>query len=130
MQPRALLLGAGDLAVSRFNGHRAPPRKAKVDRDAYDEQVISLGFWPGDPWTGETDAMFYSYTVPGPEGLAEARVRPDAGFFSDKLKEYVLPYDAVRRSPDPARAILEFAESTYDAGSTLAGWDRAALVYP
>jgi hypothetical protein len=122
--------GAFDLAVSRFNGRRAPPRKAMVDRDAYDEEVISLGFWPGDPWTGGTDAMFYSYTVPEPAGLASERVRPDAASFSDKLKEFVLPYDDVRRSPDPAKAILEFAHSTYDAGSKLAGWDRAGLAYP
>jgi hypothetical protein len=101
-----------------------------VDRDAYDEEVISLGFWPGDPWTGTTDAMFYAYTVPEPAGLASQRVRPDAAFFSEKMKEFLLPYDAVRRSPDPANAILDFAQSTYDAGSTLAGWDRAALAYP
>jgi hypothetical protein len=122
--------GGFDLAVSRFNGRRAPLREARVDRDAYDEEVISLGFWPGDPWTGTTDAMFYAYTVPEPAGLASQRVRPDAAFFSEKMKEFLLPYDAVRRSPDPASAILDFAQSTYDAGSTLAGWDRAALAYP
>jgi hypothetical protein len=122
--------GAFDLAVSRFNGRRAPLRKAKVDRDAYDEEVISLGFWPGDPWSGATEAAFYSYTVPEPAGLATHPVRPDGAFFSDAMKEFFLPYDAVRRSSDPAAMILEFAESTYDAGSTLAGWDRKALAYP
>jgi hypothetical protein len=122
--------GAFDLAVSRFNGHRAPARKGKVDRDAYDEEVISLGFWPGDPWTGTTEAMFYAYTVPAPAGLPEKTVRPGPAFHSDAMKEFLLPYDAVRRSPDPAKAILEFAQSTYDAGASLAGWDRAALEYP
>jgi hypothetical protein len=122
--------GAFDLAVSRFNGRRAPLRAARVDRDAYDEEVISLGFWPGDPWTGITDATFYAYTVPEAAGLAGQPVRPDAAFFSDVMKEFLLPYDEVRRSPNPAEAILEFAQSTYDAGSTLAGWDRAALAYP
>ena len=122
--------GAFDLAVSRFNGRRAPVRDKKVDRDAYDEEVISLGFWPGDPWTGSIDAMFYSYTVPEPPGLPGQRVRPGAAFFSGQMKEFFLPYDAVRRSPDPPKAILEFAASTYDAGSTLANWDRSALAYP
>ena len=122
--------GAFDLAVSRFNGRRAPPRKALVDRDAYDEEVISLGFWPGDPWTGATEAAFYAYTVPEPAGLHTARVRPDAAFFSAEMKEFLLPYEEVRRSPDPARTVLEFAQSTYDAGSKLAGWDREALAYP
>ena len=91
--------GAFDLAVSRFNGRRAPLRKAKVDRDAYDEEVISLGFWPGDPWTGATEAMFYAYTVPEPAGLAGQRVRPDAAFFSAEMKEFVLPYDDVAARP-------------------------------
>jgi hypothetical protein len=122
--------GAFDLAVSRFNGRRAPARKALVDRDAYDEEVISLGFWPGDPWTGATEAFFYSYTVPEPAGLPVHAVRPQAASFSPTVKEFVLPYEDVRRAPDPVGAILEFAESTYDAGSTLAGWDRKALAYP
>jgi uncharacterized protein DUF5996 len=122
--------GAFDLAVSRFNGRRAPAREARVDRDAYDEEVISLGFWPGDPWTGTTEAMFYSYTVPQPPGLPDHRVRPDSSSFSPTMKEFLLPYEEVRRSPDPAGLILEFAQSTYDAGATLAGWDRAALAYP
>jgi hypothetical protein len=122
--------GAFDLAVSRFNGNRAPARRGIVERVAYDEEVSSLGFWPGDPWTGATEAGFYSYTVPEPANFASQRLRPDAAFFSDSLKECLLPYDAVRRSPDPTRAILEFAQSTYDAGSTLAKWNRAALAYP
>jgi hypothetical protein len=122
--------GGFDLAVSRFNGRRAPLRKGAIDRDAYDEEVISLGFWPGDPWTGKTEAMFYSYTVPAPARLAQQRVRPAAAFFSDAYQEFMLPYDEVRRAPDPAQAILEFAQSTYDVGSTLAAWDREALAYP
>ena len=121
--------GGCDLAVSRFNGRRAPVRKGRVERDAYDEEVISLGFWPGDPWKGASEAMFYSYTVPEPPGLSRQAVRPASAFFSDTMKEFILPYDDVRRSSDPAGAILEFAESTYDAGSILAGWNRDALAY-
>ena len=122
--------GSFDLAVSRFNGRRAPPRKGLIERDGYDEEVCSLGFWPGDPWSGQSEAMFYAYLVPAPDGMASARVRPEAAGFSDQLKEFVLPYEAVRTAADPARAILEFAESSYDAASTLAGWDRKALAYP
>jgi hypothetical protein len=122
--------GSFDLAVSRFNGRRAPPRTAMVERDAYDEEVISLGFWPGDPWTGATEALFYSYTVPEPPGLPGHRVEPGAAAFSASLREFVLPYESVRRSADPAAMIPEFAQSTYDAGSTLAGWDRKGLAYP
>jgi hypothetical protein len=124
--------GAFDLAVSRFVGRRAPARKAKVDRDAYDEEVISLGFWPGDPWaaTGATEALFYSYTVPEPAGLPAASVRPAAASWSPALKEFVLTYDDARRAADPAAAILDFAQTSYDAGAALAGWNREALAYP
>ena len=127
VQPRALLLGrlrSRRLALQR---PARPPAQGQVDRDAYDEEVISLGFWPGDPWTGAAEAMFYSYTVPEPAGLPDQRVRPTRAAFSATMKEFVLPYEDVRRSADPAAAILEFAQSTYDAGATLAGWDKTAL---
>lgn len=128
--PVQFFWGAFDLAVARYNGKRAPARKGLVERLAYDEEVSSLGFWPGDPWRGTIDASFYAYTVPEPPGFAAGNIRPTAAFFDETLKEYLLPYDVVRRSDDPARTILEFAESTYDIGSKLAGWDRAALAYP
>jgi hypothetical protein len=128
--PVHLFWGSFDLAVTRFNGRRAPARASLIDRDAYDEEVISLGFWPGDPWTGKMEAAFYSYTAPEPPGLSGQPVRPAAAFYGSDMKEFFLPYDVVRRSPDPAAAILDFAQSTYDAGATLAGWDREALAYP
>jgi hypothetical protein len=123
--------GGCDLAVTRFSGKRAPRRESPIDRDAYDEECISLGFWPGDPWTGTSEAFFYSYTIPAPAGLEQQRVRPDAARFdAQRWKEFLLPYEDVRRSPDPESAILEFAESTYDVGATLAGWDKASFAYP
>ena len=128
--PVHLFWGAFDLAVTRFNGRRAPLRAAPIDRDAYDEEVISLGFWPGDPWTGASEAVFYSYTVPEPPGLPAHPVAPAGASFSSTMKEFLLPYDAVRGSPDPAATLLDFAQSTYDAGASLAGWDRRALEYP
>jgi hypothetical protein len=36
-------------------------------------------------------------------------------------------YDDVRGASSPAEEILAFAESTYEAGADLAGWDRASL---
>ena len=39
----------------------------------------------------------------------------------------MLPYDAVRTAEKPDEVLLEFAQSTYDAASTLGKWDRAAL---
>ena len=42
----------------------------------------------------------------------------------------MLPYDAVRRAPSPADALLDFLQSTYEAAADLGGWDRAALERP
>jgi hypothetical protein len=128
--------GSFDLAVTRFNGRRAPPRGPSIiERDAYDEECISLGFWPGDAWRalGEplVDASFYAYAVPAPPGFdLQARIGPAGARYEPRLAEYVLPYEVVRRAPDPARAILEFAQTTYDIGARLAGWDMQALAYP
>jgi hypothetical protein len=38
-----------------------------------------------------------------------------------------LPYDVVRTADKPDEGLLNFAQSTYDAASTLGKWDRAAL---
>jgi hypothetical protein len=71
--------------------------------------------------------IFYSYAYPEPKGFSEARVKPDAASYNPQLKEFVLPYDAVRAAKSPDETLLDFAQSTYDAASTLGNWDRAAF---
>jgi hypothetical protein len=46
------------------------------------------------------------------------------------MREWILPYESVRSSPDPEGALLEFLESTYEAAANLAKWDRNALERP
>ena len=118
--------GGFDLACTRFSGRRAPPRPNAdaIMREAYSHEVISHGFWPGD---GETDAVFYGYAAPEPEGFSRADVRPAAAFYSETFKEFLLPYDAVRKSATPEKDLMAFLESTYEAGARLASWNRAEL---
>ncbi|HYR95714.1 MAG TPA: DUF5996 family protein [Candidatus Binatus sp.] len=119
--------GSFDLAVSRFSGRRAPERPGAdlMTREAYSHEVISAGFWPGG---GDvTSPAFYSYTVPAPPGLEREPVRPAAASWSPQLGEFLLMYDEVRSSRSPRESLLEFLQSTYEAGAKLAGWDRAAL---
>ena len=121
--------GAFDLAVTRFSGRPAPPREGPAFmREAYSHEVISHGFWPGSGPISEP--AFYAYAVPEPEGLKEARVRPDGAYYHRELGEFILPYEAVRALPSPAQAIRDFVDSTYAAAATLAGWDRAAVERP
>jgi hypothetical protein len=121
--------GSFDLAVTRFGGRMAPKRPGvdSITADAYDEEVSSVGFWPGSDETG--GPLLYSYIVPEPAGFGEAHVAPAQAYYSHELKEFLLPYDAVRESADPDATVLAFAESTYLAGATRAGWDIEALRY-
>lgn len=119
--------GAFDLALTRFSGRRAPekPDADSVTRESYSHEVHSVGWWPG---SGEmTEAAFYAYAAPPPEGFATARVEPAAARWSDTLGEFVLPYEAVRTADDPEEAILAFCRSTWNAAARLGGWDRTAL---
>jgi hypothetical protein len=118
--------GSFDLAVTRFSGRLAPPREGPAFmRDAYSHEVISHGFWPGSGPVQE--AAFYAYAVPEPEGLKTTKVSPDTAYYHMEMGEFVLPYDAVRRSESPERTLREFVTSTYDRAASLAKWDRAAL---
>jgi hypothetical protein len=121
--------GSFDLAVTRFSGRLAPPRPGadRINRIAYDEEVQSLGFWPGSPDTG---AVVYAYFAPEPAGFSEVLPSPEGAYYIPELREFVLPYEVARTAPQPEEAILAFAESTYAAGAALARWDRAALERP
>jgi hypothetical protein len=124
--------GSFDLAVTRFSGRPAPPHPGgiphlpdAVTREAYSQEVSSLGFWPGN--AAASTPVFYSYAYPEPPGFAESKVQPPAASYNATMREFLLPYDAVRTAKSPDETLLEFAQSTYDAASTLGKWDRGAL---
>jgi hypothetical protein len=119
--------GSFDLSVSRFSGRRAPakPNANRIEREAYSHEVSSVGFWPGDPRFAAP--AFFSYTAPAPPGLEKQKIKPDAAFFSPEMGEFLLKYDDVRTADKPYQKVLEFCQSTYEAGANLAKWDRAAL---
>jgi hypothetical protein len=118
--------GSFDLACTRFSGRlAAPPRHGAITGPAYSHEVISAGFWPGG---GAVDGpAFYAYAAPQPSGLPDAPVLPEAARWNRDLSEFILMYDDVRHAASPRAALLDFMESTYDAGARLANWDRQAL---
>jgi hypothetical protein len=119
--------GGFDLALTFFSGRRAPPRPGadRVQREAYSHEVISCGFWPGD--ARFPAPAYYAYCAPEPSGLSSASVRPEQAFYSQELGEFLLRYDDVRTAATPEASLLEFFQSTYNAGATLGHWDREAL---
>jgi hypothetical protein len=120
--------GSSDLAVTRFSGRPAEPPKGKgrIMRYSEDQQNASAGFWPGGPQIGQP--AFYAYAYPEPDGYAKAAVRPSAARYDSVLGEFILMYDDVRTAADPEQVILDFLNSTYEAGASLGRWDRQALV--
>jgi hypothetical protein len=121
--------GGPDLATTRFSGRTAPKHPGGipncpdyVQELAYSHEVHSCGFWPG----GSEEGSFYAYAYPEPAGFGDWSVAAP-GHYDTTIREWLLPYGAVRRAADPDAMVLDFMQSTYDAAADLAGWDRAAL---
>ena len=124
--------GSFDLAVTRFSGRPAPPHPGVaphvanwVMREAYSHEVSSCGFWPGNGGYGR--AAFYSYAYPEPSNFENVPLHTPGAIYDRQLKEFLLPYDAVRGAPNPDRVLMGFLQETYAAAADRAGWDRAAL---
>ncbi len=128
VSPVHFFWGSFDLAVTRFSGRRAPerPDADTITKEAYSHEVISHGFWPGD---GEIvkDAAFYAYAAPEPAGFKDRRILPAKAFYSAEKSEFFLMYDNMRLSESPEQTLLDFCQSTYEAGADLGNWDRSNL---
>jgi hypothetical protein len=120
--------GSFDLAVTRFSGRLAPPRRDRMMQEAYSHEVCSAGFWPGG---GDVKGpAFYSYTTPEPAGFKTYAVDPKPAFYQQGIGEFLLMYDDIRGAASPASELMEFLQTTYEAGANLAHWDRTALERP
>ncbi len=127
--------GSFDHAVTRFSSRPAPPPSGRTPNvapwainEAYSHEVSSAGFWPGNGGYGR--AAFYVYAYPEPQGYGETQLRTAEAFYDRDLGQFILPYDAVRRSSDPDALLLGFLQETYEAAAELARWDRQALERP
>lgn len=114
-----------DLAMTRFSDEVVPQAAGTdpVTREAYSRELISSGFWFGDPAFPEP--AFYSYTAPEPEGLTEQPLRPQGAYWRPSGRGHlaVLGYEEVRTLADPGAAVIDFYDSAYRAGAGLLDWD-------
>jgi hypothetical protein len=126
ISPVHFFWGSFDLAVSRFNGRKAPPRPGadSIQAEAYSHEVISAGFWPGNGGYGR--AAFYAYAAPTPSGLNKTVLQGN-GAFNEPMGEFLLDYSEVCSTANPAETVLTFLEETYSAAANLAKWDRTNL---
>ena len=127
VSPVHFFWGGFDLAVTRFSGRRAPerPDADAMNRESYSHEVISHGFWVGNDDLPQ--AAFYAYAAPEPEGFPKAIIRPSDAFYFPNYSQFSLPYETVRKSRTPVQDLEAFLTSTYEAGATLGGWNRADL---
>jgi hypothetical protein len=130
VSPVHFFWGSFDLAVTRFSGRPAPPRKGAdaITREAYSQEVISAGFWPGNGGFGE--AAFYCYAAPAPNGLENAAIQPAKAAYNKDLGEFIYLYDDLLTESSPDDALLAFLQSSYQTAADLANWDRSALERP
>jgi hypothetical protein len=131
--PSHLWWGSFDLACTLFSGRPAPLHPGGVPncpdyvtREAYSHECTSVGWWPGTAGAVDEPA-FYAYVYPEPQEYADATVTPSGAYYHPTLREWILPYEAVRAASNPDDALLAFCRSTYAAAADLAHWDRAAL---
>jgi hypothetical protein len=60
-------------------------------------------------------------------GLAMPRCALQTPFTLRRRKSFFLLYDTLRKFESPRNVLLEFMQSTYDAGATLGKWGRQNL---
>lgn len=124
--------GSFDLAVTFFSGREAPQHPGGfpnmpdwVTREAYSHEQYSAGWWPGHGRFGR--ASFFAYAYPEPAGFRDAAPGADAGFWSDEMSEFTLPWDDVRAARDPDAQARSFLQATARAAMERGGWDAGLM---
>src|SRR4051794_28639773 len=118
-----LFWGHADLNVTRFSGEPCtPPAGAGLlDRETYEHEQMSIGWWPGD--ASFRRPAFYAYSYPRPDGIERTDLDIPGAEWNTDLGEFILDYDVVRAAPSPEAALRGFLDATYDACATAAHWD-------
>lgn len=118
--------GSFDLAVNLYSGVPAdPPSDDFIMRNSMDSQEVAVGWWPGDSRLGK--AAFYAYAHPAPAGFEDGTISPASARWNDELGLFVLDWDDVCASADPAAFALEFLRSAFAHACTVCEWDPGLL---
>ena len=118
-----LFWGHTDLNVTRFSGEPCtPPAGAGLlDREAYEHEQVSAGWWPGD--ASFRKPAFYAYAYPKPDGIETVDLGVPGAAWDTDLGEFILDYDVVRQSESPEQHLRQFLDAAYQACAKKANWD-------
>ncbi|MCE5191907.1 MAG: DUF5996 family protein [Actinomycetia bacterium] len=121
--------GAFDFSVLLFSGEKeiAPDDRGYIMRYDLDADHMNAGFWVDDDSSPE--AGFYAYIYPRPDGCETAPIEPEPAGWVESMGEWMMPYEAVRTSDDPRKAVLSFLTSVYQVAITQGGWDKRQFTY-
>ena len=122
--PMGLMWGTLDLRDARYNGVVVPTtgiNSGYIRRNAMNEAQIEIGWWHGNEIYPR--AAYYSYTYPQPDNIEQAKIIPNMAHWEKKLGEFILDYDVMRNSNNPEKDLLDFFESSYQAGADYAHWN-------
>ncbi len=119
--------GALDVSLMLFSGEHvpAPTDRGYIVRYDLDAELLEAGLYYGDE---SNPPFFYAFIYPQPPNAERLPIAPAAATWSDAIKEWVLPYDAVRAAADPAAELRTFLDAVYEQ-CVSAGWNRAAPSY-
>jgi hypothetical protein len=119
--------GALDVALLLFSGKRvaAPSDRGYLMKYDLDAELMNVGLYLGDD---EHEPFFYGYIYPEPPRPEELAV-PSPASWSTQLREWTLPYAAVRDAEEPRRAIAAFIDVIYEECFAGAAWEREAYIY-
>lgn len=122
--PIGLMWGTFDLRDARYVNVPVPTKGENagyIRRNAMDVAQVEAGWWAGDE--RYEHPAYFSFTYPAPKGIEKSKIEPTAARFEKKLGEFLLDYEDIRKSKNPEEDLLAFFDSTYHAGTELAGWD-------
>lgn len=126
--PIGLMWGTFDLRDARYNGNKITPtgiNAGYIRRNAMNEAQVEVGFWPGND--AYQKPAFFSFIYPQPKDIENAKIKPAKARWDNKLFEFVLDYDDLRQSKQPAQDLLDFFESAFKVESQLAGWSSKLI---
>lgn len=96
-----------------------------VLQDAFSQELLTVGFFPGNEDLNE--AAFYCYLYPEPEEYSITAIQPKEAYYLKQRGEFILSYADVQMSEDPEQKLLAFLNSTYALGAKIANWDPAFI---
>jgi len=132
---RCIFSGAALISRDTFlrPNRAAAPWRGSTSADAVTREGLFAGGKQPGFLAGQcchADTRFLLLCISG-RGFKEAKIQPDAALYEPKLREFILPYDAVRTAEKPDEVLLDFAQSTYDAlqswaSGTASRWRKKA----